>query len=434
MDITGYAFIAGGGSGIGRACALGLAKDGAAGVLVADLNVDAARAVATECNAVASSPNFVAESVQLDVTNEESVQHAVAYMLKLFGRTDYCINCAGIGVETQRDISSADYSEFSRFLKIHVDGTFLLTRIMSATMRAQEPKLIGSKDSGRGSSRGSIVILGSGSSFVATPSMVQYTTAKHAVLGLTKNAALDNAPHGIRVNCLCPSWADTPMIQRARDGGVDIDGYVKALVPLGRIATAEEVADTAIFFAGYVSSFPAPGLRRTVRHVTGHNAEGKGIFLSTDDGDHHRIIGDKQAIGNILYSTNETPADLNGDVDLKYAKENEPGLHVHNGSVCRMIDFGPNVLSPMHRAVSLDYGVVLEGEFKLILDSGEERIMRQGDVSVNRSSAHQWHNITGNGTMPGRMLFILLDCKPVVINGVALGQELNELQPYYEGR
>ncbi|KAJ3574151.1 hypothetical protein NPX13_g4467 [Xylaria arbuscula] len=186
--------------------------------------------------------------------------------------------------------------------------------------------------------------------------------------------------------------------------------------------------------AGYVSTFPAPGLRRTVRHITGHNAEGKGVFLSTDDGDHHRIIGDKQAIGNIIYSTNQTPADLNDDADLKYAKENEPGLHVHNGSVARMIDFGPNVLSPMHRAVSLDYGVVLEGEFKLILDSGEERIMRQGDVSVNRSSAHQWHNITGNGTMPGRMLFILLDCKPVIINGVALGQELNELQPYYEGR
>jgi len=96
-----------------------------------------------------------------------------------------------------------------------------------------------------------------------------------------------------------------------------------------------------------------------------------------------------------------------------------------------MMDFAPNVLSPMHRAVSLDYGIVIEGEFKLILDSGETRIMRQGDVSVNRASAHQWHNITGNGTMPGRMMWVLLDCKPLVINGKELGEELNELAPYY---
>ena len=99
-----------------------------------------------------------------------------------------------------------------------------------------------------------------------------------------------------------------------------------------------------------------------------------------------------------------------------------------------MMDFAPNVLSPMHRAVSLDYGIVVEGEFKLILDSGETRIMRQGDVSVNRASAHQWHNITGNGTMPGRMMWVLLDCKPLVINGKELGEELNELAPYYVQR
>lgn len=76
--------------------------------------------------------------------------------------------------------------------------------------------------------------------------------------------------------------------------------------------------------AGYISTgWPAPGLRRTVRHITGHNAEGKGIFLSTDCGDHHRMMGDQQALANIIYSTKETPVELNGDVDVKYAKENE---------------------------------------------------------------------------------------------------------------
>lgn len=87
----------------------------------------------------------------------------------------------------------------------------------------------------------------------------------------------------------------------------------------------------------------------------------------------------------------------------------------------------------MHRAVSLDYGVVLEGEFEMELDSGETRIMRQGDVCINRSCAHAWRNITGNGTMPGRMLYILIDCKPVITaQGEELGEYLAELAPYYE--
>ncbi|PTB63077.1 NAD(P)-binding protein [Trichoderma citrinoviride] len=424
MNINGNAFIIGGGSGIGRACALGLAKDGAIGILIADMNIEAATRAAAECRAAATAASFRAESCQVDVSQEESVIKTTSHMVATFGRIDYCINCAGIGVQFARPIAEADFDEFSRFLRIHVEGTFLLLRSVSKTMQFQELKPIDADSPGRGGTRGSIVTLGSGNSFAAAPDLVQYTTAKHAVLGVTKNAALDNASHGIRVNCVCPTWVETPMVQNARDGGVDIDSWVKGMVPLGRIATAEEVADAVIFLC----------LRRTVRHITGHNAEGKGVFIQTDCGDHHRVIGNEQALANIIYSTKDTPVEMNGDVDLKFAKENEPPLHIHNGSVCRMIDFAPDVISPMHRAVSLDYGIVIEGEFKLILDSGESRIMRQGDVSVQRASAHQWHNITGGGTLPGRMMWVLLDCKPIIINGQELKEELNELQPYYEGR
>ncbi len=78
---------------------------------------------------------------------------------------------------------------------------------------------------------------------------------------------------------------------------------------------------------GYITQgFPAPGLRRTVRHITGHNDEGKTIFLTTDCGDHHSLMGEQQAIANILYSTMETPVDLNDNVDIKHAKEKEVSM------------------------------------------------------------------------------------------------------------
>ena len=76
--------------------------------------------------------------------------------------------------------------------------------------------------------------------------------------------------------------------------------------------------------AGYVfNGFPAPGLRKTVRHITGHNEKGQFVFLSTDCGAHHRVMGEQQAVASILYSTKETPVELNGDVDVKYAAETE---------------------------------------------------------------------------------------------------------------
>lgn len=85
--------------------------------------------------------------------------------------------------------------------------------------------------------------------------------------------------------------------------------------------------------------------------------------------------------------------------------------------------------------MSIDYGIVLEGEFELSLDSGESRIMRCGDISVQRATAHRWRNITAGGTEPGRMLYILLDCKDVFLaNGEKVEGFLGELEKEYEGR
>jgi len=185
---------------------------------------------------------------------------------------------------------------------------------------------------------------------------------------------------------------------------------------------------------GYVQTpHPVQGLPRVVRHITGYDAQGKSVFLSTDVGDHHRELVNKSAIANIIYSTAQHPVDLNGSADIKYACESEPGITVKNGTVCRMIDFAPGGVSPMHRVESLDYAVVIEGVFKVVLDSGEERIMQRGDITIQRSTSHRWINVTGNGLLPGRILFVLLDIKDFNIAGTKVDGFLGVLGKDYVG-
>lgn len=93
---------------------------------------------------------------------------------------------------------------------------------------------------------------------------------------------------------------------------------------------------------GFVTKgFPAPGLRDIQRLITGHGSDGKGHFIATDNGDHHRVMGEQQAVANILYSTFESPVELNGDIDVKRAKEVEVGPILssgqHNQLITRMI-------------------------------------------------------------------------------------------------
>ncbi|KAI1817434.1 hypothetical protein GGS20DRAFT_591879 [Poronia punctata] len=255
MDISGNALVVGGGSGIGRACATLLAKEGAEVIVVADIVIQAAIDAVAECRRVAVNKKFRAEAFHVDVTQESSVHSLVEKTVQNFGRVDYCVNCAGIGVQRATDIAGMPLDEFRRFLDINTIGTFLVTKEVSIVMRAQEPRAVAHGSPGRGTTRGSIVNLGSGSSLIATPGVLPYTTSKHAVLGLCKNSALDNAPYGIRVNCVCPSWTDTPMVQQAASGVEGLASLINSAVPLGRIAMPEEIADAVVFLCGPRSSY-----------------------------------------------------------------------------------------------------------------------------------------------------------------------------------
>ncbi|KAG4033744.1 hypothetical protein MFRU_004g02470 [Monilinia fructicola] len=102
-------------------------------------------------------------------------------------------------------------------------------------------------------------------------------------------------------------------------------------------------------------------------------------------------------------STSTTPVDI-----ASYTQDlsSPPGLSISSGTVLRFVDFAPGIACPMHKTVSLDYGVVLEGVIQLELDSGEKRIMRRGDVCVQRATNHAWRNVT-EGQGWARMLFVL---------------------------
>ncbi|KAL2824225.1 hypothetical protein BDW59DRAFT_87185 [Aspergillus cavernicola] len=181
--------------------------------------------------------------------------------------------------------------------------------------------------------------------------------------------------------------------------------------------------------SGPITKFPAEGLRPARRFITSHNGNGEGVFVSDDDGAHHRVMVQGGAVANIIYTTAENPVDMNEDKDLIYARENEPAIHVANGSCARLIDFAPGMESPIHRAMSIDYGVVIEGKFLLTLDSGESKVMLPGDTSVNRGCMHKWKNL--DEEKAGRMLFILLDVTPYKVNGEVLEEYLGDLAGDY---
>ncbi|KAK7703341.1 hypothetical protein SLS57_010990 [Botryosphaeria dothidea] len=165
-------------------------------------------------------------------------------------------------------------------------------------------------------------------------------------------------------------------------------------------------------------------IRATKRFITGHTPDGKEIFIDELGEDTPVYALPKDADFALCYATKGFPINLNDNADVGIYRNlltDAPGISISNGSVLRMVDLRPGGLSPMHRTVSLDYGVVLEGEAELILDSGEKRIMKRGDISIQRGTNHAWRNTSETNWL--RMLYILLPVEPIKIGGTTLGED-----------
>ncbi|CEL04649.1 hypothetical protein ASPCAL05776 [Aspergillus calidoustus] len=173
---------------------------------------------------------------------------------------------------------------------------------------------------------------------------------------------------------------------------------------------------------GQLSSLPG-----ITRYVTGHDSAGKAIIQTENPADWSSYENNSMAF-TVAYTTSEFPADLNNDADIKKHEDlkasGKLGLVNPNGTVCRFVDFAPKGPPLMHRTQSLDYGIVLEGEIEMTLDSGEKRLLKRGDMAVQRATMHAWHN--PSETEWTRMVFVLQECKPLVVGGEELGEDLSQ--------
>ncbi|KAI0879969.1 uncharacterized protein GGS22DRAFT_193745 [Annulohypoxylon maeteangense] len=183
--------------------------------------------------------------------------------------------------------------------------------------------------------------------------------------------------------------------------------------------------------SGPCTKFPAPGLRDPFRYITGYNDKGDSVILQSDHGDHRDIMLGGAAAQSIMYSSSGNPVDLTNNADLEFAKNNQPPVHIPNGCVVRMIDFAPGTGSELHRSIALAIGTVCEGEVELSTsdDPSMKRVLRPGDVCINRGAMHRWRNTSSN--KPARMLFTMLDVKPIIINGKNLEFDMGHLMKEY---
>lgn len=227
--------ITGAAAGIGEATALAFAAAGAK-VVVSDINSDAGEAVAASIRAAGGEATFVA----CDVVNGEQVAALVQATVARYGRLDCAFNNAGVEFEKGKLADGTD-DEFDSTMGVNVKGVW-------QCMRHQIPVML--KQGG-----GAIVNTASVAALGAAPKMSIYSASKHAVLGLTRSAAVEYGKKNIRVNAVCPAVIDTDMFRRAAALDPRKAEFAAAMHPVGRIGKAEEIAAAVLYLCSDAASF-----------------------------------------------------------------------------------------------------------------------------------------------------------------------------------
>ena len=236
ISFTGKAaLVTGAGKGMGLATAKAFAKAGAA-VMLADINEDSAFKAADEL----SKAGHKAIGMRCDVADEAQVKAVVEKTVASFGRLDAAYNNAGIQslVTNTADLTS---EEWDRVFSVNLRGVFLCMKYELTQMREQ--------------GSGAIVNCSSIGGLIGLPGRAAYHAAKHGVLGLTKSAALEYAPRGIRINAVCPGTIRTPMVEDMFASGDLSEEDVVKLAPINRLGEAPEIADAVLWLCSPMSTY-----------------------------------------------------------------------------------------------------------------------------------------------------------------------------------
>jgi meso-butanediol dehydrogenase/(S,S)-butanediol dehydrogenase/diacetyl reductase len=228
------ALVTGGGSGIGRAVCARFAEEGAE-VVVTSRTAEHVAAVAGELGGDVLA-------FTLDVADRDSIAAGVRRVVERYGRIDVLSNNAGIELPHGPAVVDTTDDEWERVMRVNVTGYFWACREALPHMP----------------SGGSIVNMASINSFIAWPNDTPYTTSKGALLQFTRSLALEVAPQGIRVNCVCPGIIDTPLTDSflaLADDAEELRREYEAASPFNRMGRPREVADCVVFLASEESSF-----------------------------------------------------------------------------------------------------------------------------------------------------------------------------------
>ncbi|MEC0093719.1 SDR family NAD(P)-dependent oxidoreductase [Paenibacillus macquariensis] len=229
--------VTGAGSGIGRASCIKLAQNGAK-VVAVDFN----QTTGEETLSLIQEHGGEGIFVQADVSKNEDVERYVQIAVETYGRIDAFVNNAGV-LQTFSMLTDISEAEYDRIMNVNVKGVFLGLKHVLKVMEKQ--------------GHGSIINTASTSGIRAEHSLAAYSASKHAVIGLTKGAALEYVKKGIRVNAICPGGVDTTLTQSV-PLMIQKTGYVPEEIPnmrMGRYSDPSEIAEMVVFLASNKSSY-----------------------------------------------------------------------------------------------------------------------------------------------------------------------------------